>query len=823
MSYVRPAKLRIFCLCGQKMKVSSDMFGKPGKCIACRQKIRIPRLDELPPDTMDLYLKDHPEFIRVPARPKAAKPPAPAPVAAAKAAREPEAAPAAMPKPVTDLGDAQTRALQAIPLEVLRPLHLLLNFDAKVRRLLHQQEAANQDQEEGVPVPDNGTLMGYRTLVQSALRVLRRSLQVHLDKIGDELRVTRDQSLQATLDFRTGDMDYSTYARIVTPLRKRRERLFYQWQNIRGWLKVETVPMAGGHLAVNLKEIPVEAIALTLPPYPLAEASLVEHGTQGLRGSLRERTHAERRLNELDRMAAENKAQGKPLKRARADEEAARLRARTAVAYYRTRLEQLVRDYEDDHDAILAHTEILMRRTQRGELDRHSYRKRIVELQRAKKDVIKARTAVIYALNANSADDVPYLQHSIFARLARPGVPRGMGYDSYAAFASAAMALLAAFLPIAQADAGSTSVIAPGYMLGAFFMAGIVGLIGAVPRRDLRGALLNGALLVGAYAAAVYCFVSWHAVSPLGMAWRSAPQWWAAPGLLALFAALATLGVAGFLSLKRMGPLRYFNPLALLLVIAGVFLAATRFMGIATEAPAVREPERAESNEAPGAYDVAVTVENSGWMPFWLGARWPDKPAAYTFYLERKLGADSWADFSIPKRPAPARSTPQTFPELMVQGSGVRLAYQLEPGTYRIRLEGPNSGRSYLEKSFTLVDFDTDAGYLGEAAPASESAAPEAATPEAVETAPDTSLDIDVRLKGVLTNQIETRFALELYFPDGAVVEKNVLLGDIVAGTWVAQEFNSERNSLNLTDGTHRLVLNTGQQTPLRVPEPGAD
>ena len=65
------AELRIYCICGQKMKVSEAMFGLPGKCVACRQKIRIPRRDELPPDTPQLFLKDHPQFLRKSRRPKA--------------------------------------------------------------------------------------------------------------------------------------------------------------------------------------------------------------------------------------------------------------------------------------------------------------------------------------------------------------------------------------------------------------------------------------------------------------------------------------------------------------------------------------------------------------------------------------------------------------------------------------------------------------------------------------------------------------------------------------------------------------------------------
>ena len=59
-----PAILRVYCICGQKMKVSESMLGQPGECVACRQEIRIPTLDEWPPNTEEVHLKDHPEFLR---------------------------------------------------------------------------------------------------------------------------------------------------------------------------------------------------------------------------------------------------------------------------------------------------------------------------------------------------------------------------------------------------------------------------------------------------------------------------------------------------------------------------------------------------------------------------------------------------------------------------------------------------------------------------------------------------------------------------------------------------------------------------------------
>ena len=64
MAQAEQPHLRIYCVCGQKMKVTESLFGRPGKCIACRQKIRIPKLDEVPEGETEIYLKDHPEFLR---------------------------------------------------------------------------------------------------------------------------------------------------------------------------------------------------------------------------------------------------------------------------------------------------------------------------------------------------------------------------------------------------------------------------------------------------------------------------------------------------------------------------------------------------------------------------------------------------------------------------------------------------------------------------------------------------------------------------------------------------------------------------------------
>ena len=56
--------VRIFCLCGQKMRLTETMYGRRARCIACHLKIRLPRFEEIPRGATDIFLRDHPEFIR---------------------------------------------------------------------------------------------------------------------------------------------------------------------------------------------------------------------------------------------------------------------------------------------------------------------------------------------------------------------------------------------------------------------------------------------------------------------------------------------------------------------------------------------------------------------------------------------------------------------------------------------------------------------------------------------------------------------------------------------------------------------------------------
>src|SRR5688572_2607770 len=159
MPEARPTEIRLYCLCGQKMKITSAMFGKPGKCVACRQKIRIPAREELPPDTQALYLKDHPEFLRAP-----------------------KADLIALPDPELEAemdGDdllltGEPDELAPIPFVLYEPLGRLCNYEFKV-------DAQLKALLEGKPAElDKATLLGYRGLARNARQQIEKRFQDEL-------------------------------------------------------------------------------------------------------------------------------------------------------------------------------------------------------------------------------------------------------------------------------------------------------------------------------------------------------------------------------------------------------------------------------------------------------------------------------------------------------------------------------------------------------------------------------------------------------------------------------------------------------------------
>lgn len=822
MSEAEAVKVRIYCLCGQKMKVSGSMYGRPGKCVACRQKIRIPRRDEIPPDfkgVYEIYLKDHPEFLRKPQRRE-------------EPVEEPEEAQetAAEPEDVT-LGEPEEEG-EGLPLAVLEPLRVLCSFEHKVERRLY---ALRKDKTPLIEGLDKATLMSYRVMVRNARNALDDELRQRLHEVSEQLSWVVEQIARATLAVRIGEMAYDTFVKTVTPLRQRRERLELRRQNLRGWLGVSDPYMAGGYVEVSLEDVPIEGIEVTFPLDEKLGAPLVDLYVGYLRQALQARELAERKLVERQRMEKEGALSGASLEDCRADAEAERERARAAVAFYRTCLERIAQDCENDIKSARACLELAHSRLDAGELEPSAFQALEIALLRSQSDNAQARDLARRALSANTGSDVPRVQGTFLKRLAQRDVPTGIGLDSWIAWLAMTLMIVNIAVYISNAQDSGNIVVARGMVIGFFLTAALLAMIACIPRREIRGLLVSALWLVVCTAGTFHVQNVWHSLGPVGAAMRADPGWYLRPGILLFSVSALVMGISACVALAPFPRLRY-----VLVGVGAVSVAA--MLGIATDAGGVlaakcfmEEPESILSIEQPGLYDVRIAVSNRAFMgrSLWLGGAPIQVPNAATFLLERRIGSDSWNDVGAPFRlkrddqPWADVTQPGAFPQLEIKaGQKVVLAYRLEPDTYRAQLIPAFGGYAPLVKSFTLVPPERTV----ETRRAPESAAPpipESATgPEAQEgeRAPQNVVHgaalVRAELRGVINAEgFAPSFSIILHFPDGRSAERNLTLGEQVYGPWKASEFSPAHKTLTLADGAHMLVFKPGESLDLEAAE----
>ncbi|MFM1921139.1 MAG: hypothetical protein RLZZ303_2773, partial [Candidatus Hydrogenedentota bacterium] len=324
---LRP-ELRIYCLCGQKMKVSASMYGRPGKCVACRQKIRIPRLDEVPAGATEFYLRDHPEFLRKSQ-----------PMDSRRAAASDPAA-GLTPDPALDqdllLGDEEKHE-RAVPVDPLRQLQVLNSYEHRISERLTDLREAVQDTERA---REKTALMGYRALVRNARAELDEQLRQRMHELTDQLSETRERIARATLALRVGDLNFAQYIETATPLRLRRDRLEKRRVNLAGWLHTHDPFLAGGYLDLPYEEIPVSSAEFGFPVDEQDGATALQARLGALRDALAERDEARKKQEGAQRMLREDGVPPEQTRRLIKDAEARVQRARARVEFERGRVEQ---------------------------------------------------------------------------------------------------------------------------------------------------------------------------------------------------------------------------------------------------------------------------------------------------------------------------------------------------------------------------------------------------------------------------------------------------------------------------------------------------
>ena len=811
-------ELRIYCICGQKMKVSESMFGLPGKCVACRQKIRVPNREEIPPGATEVHLKDHPEFLR-----KTSAPAAPAPESGGAVSAPVEEA------EVVTLGESSEAVSVAI-LDILEPLRCLCSLDYKIRRQLESLSKGEAEVGE-----DRVSLEGYLARVRTARADLDEQLRQRLMEVAIELASTQEKIIQTGLSARIGEIEFATFRDTIDRLRRRRDHLERIQQDLRGWVTVNDPHVAGGFTNVSLDSIPGEGFQVLLPPEPVDPRSLFDQHLEGLRDALQRRERAELRLSETARLKAEGTMSPLVLADCRADCEAEKHRAEAEVTFRRKRLDRHGNDCAADIQALQACLEQARKRLRAGTLDKARFAAMERDILRMQRDSARVHSLVARALLASTAEDVPHPSGSLLKRMGRP-VPHTrlvIGADSWVAWGSALTLLVSVFLPAigtfspvqAYQNMASQGTVVHWVMVLPILIGALLAVSAALPTRTARGLAYAVLWLTLACLGIFLIHESQYGLNPMAVRFRQGHAWYLRPGVV--FPSLADLGIlaAAALALAPVKRVRAVLPAAVgaCLVfglgvssdLGGRYVARPGMTVAWHERPeADRSQERAADRRA---YDVVVTVGNYGGRTLLLGTLPTDARNAFTYAIERQSATDYWQD---------ANGVGRNELRTLLPAAEAVFQHVFAPGTYRVRLVA-GTGLNAAMESFSLSEFEPAASQAPEPAPeprgsaASEEPAENAPAAAAATPAPKPAVNaqtrgVEVELRGAVNlAKRGSRFSVVVYPPDAPARYLDLAIGDMVYDPWTVAEFNAERQAVTITDGERMLILNRGQRVPL--------
>lgn len=828
------------------MKVSVKMFGLPGKCVACRQKIRIPRRDEIGEDVIDIYLRDHPEFLRKPGRKSAATveeestptdetPPTPAvaPVARSPksgrvgAAEQRVVASAKAGRKVISLGESSER-VNTVPLDTFEPLRNLCSVRHKMER---QLAALN---EEGDASGQQRAHLRRRLLDLKRVRVdLDEQLRQVLMEVAIELASTHEKIVQTGLEARVGEVSFDRYRDTIDRLRRRRDRLERRQHNLRGWLATSNPHLAGGYIEVPIDSVPIDGFTVSVPSDPEETDPLLNIHANALRDALHRRAQAGRKLLEIAKMEAGEPKEGRALGEAKADCKAERIIAEATAAFCRDRLLQLQGDCQSDADSAEAQLDLLRGRLQIGEIDRVKYDALERQYVRAKVDAVKARAVAGGAVRARSAQDVPHAKGTFLARLALRPMNSKNGPDQWIAWGASLLLAIGVFLPAMNGLSlvsaffkfPDNSISARWAFLGPILLGAMVSLAAGLSNGFLRGALISVlwgiATLLGAWMLHQTAFD----VDPMSARFRSGSMWALRPGMLLLIAGNLLIAASAVMAvLSSEGPKRW--PLAIGTASAlGIFLILTDGAGFFAPTLTIRTlAGDFASLPGPGvplsAQHWTVSARNEGHRAALLVGRNSEARAAYTFLLEKKAGANSWLPVEWPG----IRENAYGQIAAVKPGQDVSFELLLPEGEYRVIAQSSQGDAE--ESTFTVASRPVTSPEIANAPTGAEPGE----TQVAGATREPPPLDSpgksqgeggtydEVELKGILTdNSGATLFTLAVRTPAGAEQRSTLTIGEDLRPGWTLSQHNPELRTVTLSSADGRiLTLRRGEAVALR-------
>ncbi len=810
--------LRIYCVCGQKMKVTESSFGRPGKCVACKQKIRIPNLDEVPEGETDIYLKDHPEFLRKVKRPATssasiAEPKVKSSNKVVYREREHnhyELAPAEDEE--LALGEEEAEPIEMVALDVLEPLRNVCSLEFKIQR---QLELLSEDPEqENIRAEAEGHLARIHTVRAELDEQLRQRLM----EVAIELATAQDKLAQARLSARLGEVGFEEYQSSTYRLRSRRDRLERRQQNLRGWVATTEPHLAGGFLDLSMDSLPEDGFTVSIPSEPKTSAPLVDVHTSALRDAFTLRTNTERKLSELKRLKEEGTENKNVLGNEELEANRDLLLANVRIAFSHERLAQLRKDYTSDLETIVAQLDVVRGRMQSGDLPRAGFDQAERFLLKAKTDLNKALSVVDRALSANSQQDVPKARGTFLDRMGfheREDSGSG-GREDWFAFGSAALLVLLIFLPLV----GSTS------LLGSFvkffgtggwghwsivipiLVAGSVVAATRIPAVRVRFAFLLGTFVFGSLLATDLIHHTVYGIDPMSARFRTGPALFFRPGTLALIVAGAGIFFSAFLTAVRADISKRISVAVGISTVVLCALIMTDFLGYFVPRPDVR----VKTTRTQGAERAEISVANTGHRDFYVVKYPSDARSAYQFFVERKLGGSSWTDAGVDYTQVSQSGLPDGVLYRISPGEIITLNAPLDAGTYRALLHSKALDRK-VQAEFSIREELSDGSSPPPSARTTDTRSPSDES-EALTLMEDDTRTVELHGIGIDAKG-KSRFSFTVYRPDETERRMALVIDQELYGGWKITRYNPDTGIVLLSNEVESMRLRKGERVPL--------
>ncbi len=792
-----PRDIRLYCLCGLKMRITVDMYGKPGKCISCRQKFWVPKPGELPENDTELRLSEHPELLRRAGdriRPDTAiaeqdDPDTPIPPVAEVT---PEMASKDSSSGVESLGgNAVEERLAAgidssqdsekeepsAPLEDLEPLRQILAYQYLVDRE-SQAPAAKKNAGRA----DTDTRRAYDRVIERAKTRVEQRLRELLYDTGRRLAEVLGEIAQTTLKFRVGEVSPDAYFENVAKLRLRREWLNRQRLNLKLWMRTEDVHLLGGPGGVTLENMNLNRVEVFLPAEEKDDRTLLKKYIGELRVGFDHRMLAERRRTEWRRMVREGEMPQQVLRDGPLQANADMRRAKARIVHARARLRQVVKDCDTDISALQAYQQLLSKGLlprRRGEMTAESTVAEARTISRAVGDLRQWRNQASNAAHAEDPGDLPLGPPTIFRRLAEPNELRRFARESVPAYVAALCLMLLALL--------SAPMVKLGFLAGMVVMV----IIPAFSNRARRGT----------FYAALWVIESFF----MALAWRFASTGLADPLHAASPFHLAGMIVASLGAWTAIG----FSATMVLRKIAGHFGWAAPTAGTAAAvlfALAVLFPQGSSTPVASSSTASTMVVAAPAPIP---AVETPlDKPSPTALPTTTEQAA--------PKPPTVVSTKPVPMETTTAVPKNTLAPVRTSPGapTPASPLPSPTASTAGAPPVAQRSKPDTATAQNAPATTGPTSEEPSQTSTAA--TATSRSAGPAVELRGVMQKEGDTpRFRIVLTGTGGRDRTMDIMLGDTVYGPWKALEYSALTKKLTLSNAKRLVVLDTGETVDL--------